>query len=159
MISTVRQSAKDEGSKEVSSPIWVQEVMSLYREFDSSKSEVINTIYDENIVFTDPIHELQGLKAVEDYFSHIGKGLNYCDFEFVSTCAVDECAWLRWVMTFSHPRLSGGKPIAVNGASELRRADKIYSHIDFYDMGAMVYDNVPVLGNMTRFLRNRLAPK
>ena len=35
--------------------------------------------------------------------------------------------------------------------------DKVEVHEDFYDMGAMLYEQLPVLGNVTRWLRMRLA--
>lgn len=140
-------------------PQWVSDVMSLYRDFDPGKSTLIHELYDDNVTFADPIHKISGVGALEQYFAHIGKGLNYCQFEFSDTCAVDDCAWLKWRMCFSHPRLGSGKRIEVLGATELRRTEKIYSHTDFYDMGAMVYEHVPVLGFAARKLKQRLGAR
>lgn len=138
---------------------WVRDVMSLYREFNANKSTLVHRLYDDEVVFSDPIHRISGISALEQYFSHIGQGLNYCEFTFSDTCATSDCAWLKWQMTFSHPRLGSGKRIEVLGATELRRTEKIYSHTDFYDMGAMLYEHVPVLGFAAKKLKQRLGAR
>jgi hypothetical protein len=45
----------------------------------------------------------------------------------------------------------------VRGVSHLKISDKIDYHEDFYDMGAMLYEQLPLLGSVTRWLRLRLA--
>lgn len=47
--------------------------------------------------------------------------------------------------------------ISVRGVSHLQIANKVTFHEDFYDMGAMIYEQLPVIGGLTRWLRNRLA--
>jgi len=138
-------------------PEWVQDVMSLYTEFDASKAELLRQLYADEVVFTDPIHQVAGIGDLENYFKHISQGLSFCEFEFFDTCAVDDCAWLKWVMRFSHPRLGAKKVISISGATELKRHKKIYSHTDFYDLGAMLYEHVPILGQVTKVLKQRLA--
>lgn len=157
--SDCKEIGESSAPEEPQPPQWVRDVMSLYREFDANKAALIHELYDDQVVFADPIHKISGVSALVQYFSHIGQGLNYCQFEFFDTCAVDDCAWLKWRMAFSHPRLGSGKRIEVLGATELRRTDKIYSHTDFYDMGAMVYEHVPVLGFAAKKLKQRLGTR
>jgi hypothetical protein len=60
-------------------------------------------------------------------------------------------------MTFSHSGLNGGKPVQVRGVTLIRFTDRIYYHEDFFDLGAMLYQHVPVLGSVIRYLNNRLS--
>jgi hypothetical protein len=60
------------------------------------------------------------------------------------------------MMHFKHPKL-GNRLISVRGVSHLQISDKIDFHEDFYDMGAMLYEQLPLLGNVTRWLKLRLA--
>ena len=39
----------------------------------------------------------------------------------------------------------------------LKFTDKVYYHEDCYDLGALLYEQVPVLGFATRTLKHRLA--
>ena len=68
-------------------------------------------------------------------------------------------AFVTWTMRFAHAQLRGGKPILVDGVSQLDIAgDKIVRQRDYYDMGAMIYENVPLLGFVVAGLRRRMAP-
>ncbi|MCT7655735.1 hypothetical protein MBH78_16005 [Oceanimonas sp. NS1] len=54
------------------------------------------------------------------------------------------------------PRLNGGRPVTVPGVSHLCFADSIYYHRDFFDLGAMLYEQLPLLGKGIRALKRRL---
>ncbi len=82
--------------------------------------------------------------------------LSDCLFEYLDEVVCVYAAYIKWVMHFRHPRLRN-RLISVRGVSHLKFSDKIEYHEDFYDMGAMLYEQLPVLGNVTRWLRLRLA--
>jgi hypothetical protein len=61
-------------------------------------------------------------------------------------------------MTYRHPRLKQGEPILVQGCSHLLWTDdKVFQHRDFFDAGALLYEHLPVMGRMIRWLKGRLA--
>ena len=61
-------------------------------------------------------------------------------------------------MSFSNPRLNGGEIIHVDGSSVLSiRDDLVEYQRDYYDMGAMVYEQLPILGSVVRYIRGRMA--
>ena len=116
----------------------------------------LSEIYADNIIFKDPVHEIKGLVAVEDYFSNICTDLLECRFEYLDEVISGNTAYLKWVMHFRHPRL-GTDIIDVRGVSHILWNDKIEYHEDLYDMGAMLYEKLPILGGVTRWLKSRLA--
>lgn len=116
----------------------------------------LGEIYADDILFKDPVHELRGLVTLEDYFTTLCADLIDCRFEYLDQLEHDNSAYLKWLMHFNHPRI-GSKTIDVRGVSHLCWSDKIDFHEDFYDMGAMLYEQLPVLGSVTRWLRMRLA--
>jgi esterase/lipase superfamily enzyme len=116
----------------------------------------LSEIYADNILFKDPVHEIKGLVAVEDYLSNISTDLIECRFEYLDQVLSDNTAYLKWVMHFKHPRL-GTDVIDVRGVSHIRWNEKIEYHEDFYDMGAMLYERLPIVGAATRWLKSRLA--
>lgn len=67
--------------------------------------------------------------------------------------------YLRWVMSYRHPRLNCGQLISLEGCSLLRwnGEGKVERHRDFFDAGALLYQHVPLLGTAIRWLQRRLA--
>jgi len=129
---------------------------SSFKDLKKADWSQLGNFYADNILFRDPVHELHGLVTLEDYFNTMCADLIVCRFEFLDQVADDNSAYLKWIMHFRHPRL-GNEIIDVRGVSHLRWTDKIEFHEDSYDMGAMLYERLPVLGNVTRWLRLRLA--
>lgn len=122
---------------------------------DSDLSQ-LGSIYDDRVVFKDPVHEIRGLVELEDYFTSMCADLSDCRFEYLDELVNDDAAYIKWMMHFKHPKL-GNRLISVRGVSHLKIGEKIEFHEDFYDMGAMLYEQLPLLGNVTRWLRLRLA--
>jgi esterase/lipase superfamily enzyme len=129
---------------------------SSFKDLKKADWSQLGNFYADDILFRDPVHELRGLVTLEDYFNTLCADLIVCRFEFLDQVVDDHSAYLKWIMHFRHPRL-GNEIIDVRGVSHLRWTDKIEFHEDFYDMGAMLYERLPVLGNVTRWLKLRLA--
>jgi hypothetical protein len=79
------------------------------------------------------------------------------NFTYQDELIDENSATIVWSMTFSHRKLKGGAPIEVRGITLVRFTDRIYYHEDFFDLGAMLYQHVPVLGLLIRYLNNRLS--
>lgn len=134
----------------------VNRLKSYYKDLHEADLSELHTIYADNVVFKDPVHKIQGLVELEDYFETMCADLSDCRFEYLDEIVTEDSAYIKWIMHFRHPKL-GNKLISVRGVSHLKYADRIDFQEDFYDMGAMLYEQLPVLGNVTRWLRHRLA--
>ena len=134
----------------------LKEFKDHFKDLQQADWSLLGELYADDIVFKDPVHELRGLVILEDYFTTLCTDLVDCRFEYLDQVVSDDAAYLKWIMHFRHPRL-GKDVIDVRGVSHLRWSEKIDFHEDFYDMGAMLYERLPVLGNVTRWLRLRLA--
>lgn len=135
---------------------FIERFKDYFRVLQDSDLSKLRDIYADNVVFKDPVHEIRGLVELEDYFTSMCADLSDCRFEYLDELVNGSSAYLKWVMHFKHPRL-GNRLISVRGVSHLQFSDKIDFHEDFYDMGAMLYEQLPLLGNVTRWLRLRLA--
>ena len=134
----------------------VERFKSYFRILHESDLSQLCDLYSEQILFKDPVHEIRGLVELEDYFTSVCADLSDCRFEYLDEMVSDHSAYVKWVMHFKHPRL-GNRLISVRGVSHLKLGDKIEYHEDFYDMGAMLYEQLPLIGSVTRWLRMRLA--
>ena len=134
----------------------IERFKNYFRVLHESDLSELGDLYSDQIIFKDPIHDIRGLVELEDYFTAMCSDLTDCRFEYLDEVVTENTAFVKWVMHFKHPRL-GNKLISVRGVTHLKFGDKIDYHEDFYDMGAMLYEQLPLIGNVTRWLRLRLA--
>lgn len=135
----------------------ITELQTYYQDFLRADTEALTRFYDKSLVFRDPLHELHGLDTVTHYFTQMREGLKRCEFEFDATTLGDGSACLPWQMHYAHPALNGGRDLTLRGCSLVRFKDRIDYHEDFYDLGAMTYERVPLLGALVRGVKSRLA--
>ncbi|GGD11542.1 nuclear transport factor 2 family protein [Halopseudomonas salina] len=131
----------------------------IFASLDKTNLSRVGEIYTPDVHFTDPLHEVHGLRAMQAYFGELYANVEDLQFEFHQCQSVTEGqGLLRWTMTYRHPRLAGGGPISVEGCSCIYfRDDLVYRHIDYFDAGALLYEHVPLLGKIIRWLKGRLA--
>lgn len=130
----------------------------FYTELSESRLDALAGIYHPKVIFEDPVGTHEGLPALASYFRKLLKSCVQCEFVIRHQQFSGADAWLNWTMIFSHKRLNGGDPIHVDGGSVLRiREGRVVFQRDYYDMGSMVYEQIPVLGRLIRWLRRRMA--
>lgn len=125
----------------------------------------LGELYSVDIHFTDPLHDVHGLADLERYFAQLYANVEQLRFEFhgYDTLTQSEdgqtgTGYLRWVMTYRHPRLHKGQPITVQGCSHLQwRDDRVYRHHDYFDAGALLYEHLPLMGPAVAWLKRRMA--
>lgn len=129
----------------------------FYQQFSASSIAELGQVYHPQVVFVDPIHQVEGLSSLQRYFENILHGVDYCHFEFTHSALADAQLFLAWTMRFRHPNLGKGREIVVPGVSHCQIAeDRIIYQRDFYDAGAMVYEHVPVLAYVIGKVKQRL---
>ncbi|MGU5794768.1 nuclear transport factor 2 family protein [Aeromonas hydrophila] len=133
--------------------------VALYQQLSRDELHRLPEVYANEVVFTDPAHRIEGLAALTDYFAVLYQRLAYCRFVITSQLLQGGQAWLGWTMTFSHPRLRGGAPVTVEGATRLEfdEAGKVCLHRDYFDLGAMLYEQLPLIGPLVRTIKGRLG--
>lgn len=129
----------------------------FFNKLDNTCTEKLYEVYTDNIMFSDPLHSIEGREALEAYFANMYANVSECRFQYHHRQRQGETAFVTWTMHFAHPRLAAGKVISVDGCSYLTFEDdgRVSRHRDYFDAGAMLYENVPVLGGLIRLLKRR----
>lgn len=136
----------------------VEKFTQFYQQLEPKDVCQLNQLYDENVVFIDPVAKHTGLAALQDYFDRLLKHTDSCRFDIKCVSDTQPRVFVSWQMLFIHPRLNSGKQVTVNGVTELEfKLDKVVFHRDYYDLGEMLYENIPVLGALVRLLKKRLG--
>jgi limonene-1,2-epoxide hydrolase len=128
----------------------------FYRELDQSSIAGLGQIYRDDIEFCDPVHCTQGLAQLQRYFASTMQNVDYCAFDIADMVQQDDSAVAVWTMRLRHPRLQRGETIEVPGTSHLRFDQRIYYHRDYFDLGAMLYEHIPLIGGAVRSIKRRM---
>lgn len=138
----------------------IEKLRQFYDEFAESSLDKLGDIYTEDVTFIDPIHQTNGLNDLKAYFKHTMGGVSQCHFAFDEQRGDNEVQFLTWQMRLIHPKLAKGREIVVPGVSELHiRDDKIRKQQDYYDLGAMLYEHIAILGFVIDKVKQRLVLK
>jgi hypothetical protein len=156
--------ASHERSRKMSTPLeqtqrhpLVQQLKEFYSGFSLDTITALDAIYTQDVEFRDPVHTMHGCLAVKAYMRRMATNMTHYRIHYVDELVGSNSAYLTWEMEVGHPRLKGGKPFLVRGMTQIKFTGKVYYHEDSYDLGALVYEQVPVLGVMARGLKQRLA--
>ncbi len=137
----------------------MKEFLDLYRILNRNNVDRIDEIYSEDIHFIDPAHEIRGLDNLLGYFKNLYANVEQIEFDFFDQISDKDSGYVCWNMTFNHPRLNSGADIVVPGSTHLKfSADgKAHMHRDYFDLGSMLYQHIPVLGYMIKSINRRLG--
>ncbi len=121
----------------------------------SNVSEVLEEIYTNEIEFIDPVKDINGLDDLTCYFANLYKSVNHCHFTINNYIPNGNQHSIEWEMKLKHQRLAKNKEITLDGASFIRfKNNKVCYHRDYYDLGALIYERIPILGLAVRTVRN-----
>ncbi|MGI1943576.1 nuclear transport factor 2 family protein [Shewanella glacialipiscicola] len=135
----------------------VDNFIELYQALNKNNLHLLGQVYGDDIIFTDPMHQISGLESLTQYFAKLYENVQHIQFEIKEVQQSDGQASLFWQMQYRHPKLNKGQLISVDGMSQLKFNDKIYFHRDYFDLGQMLYEQVPFVGGLIRLLKTRAA--
>jgi len=135
-----------------------EKVVRTFENLNPRHLQSLREIYARDICFEDPVRGIQGLDALIHYFETLFDDVEHLRIRFHRSVISEDGLFFSWTMTLEHKAFNRGKTIRVEGASYLKFRDgRIYYHRDYFDVGALVYENLPVLGGIVRLIRTRMA--
>ncbi|QFI36948.1 nuclear transport factor 2 family protein [Moritella marina ATCC 15381] len=150
--------ALNDTTLEQDNSLWLSHFIDVYTRLNKTNLHSLKKVYHHDIKFQDPLHEVAGIANLVSYFENLYTNLASCTFDITHQVLNDTEAAIYWDMTYIHPKLNRGKAITVSGHSHLKALDdKVIYHRDYLDVGAMLYEHVPVLGHAVRYLKNNIA--
>ena len=125
--------------------------------------EVCREFYSEDAVFVDPFGKIEGIENITAHYLNLYENVEEIRFDPLNTIIQkdddDFSSYqeiFEWRMTLVHKRLDSGKPVVLEGISFFRYENgKAVYHRDYFDLGAMLYEKVPVIGSLVRWVKDR----
>jgi ketosteroid isomerase-like protein len=136
----------------------VTRVQQYFEALTPASLDRLGTVYADDAWFKDPFNEVQGLAAVRRVFEHMFRQVD--GPRFVVTRAIEggDDAFLTWDFRF---RLHGrpDEEQIVHGATHIQFAadGRVSRHRDYWDAAEELYEKLPVLGTLMRWLKRRAA--
>lgn len=115
------------------------------------------TIYDAQARFKDPFNEVQGLPEIERIFRHMYVALEQPHFVITGQLVDGQQAFLTWEFRFRFKRFDTTTLQTVRGGShvEFNEQGLVTLHRDYWDAAEELYEKLPVLGGVMRWLKKR----
>jgi len=117
--------------------------------------EKLSQIYTQEVEFIDPVKDISGLDNLTTYFNNLYKSVEHCHFTIIRHITQHDLHAIEWHMKLKHRKLDKKNEILLEGSSFIRfDNNKASYHRDYYDMGALVYERLPILGSAVKTVRN-----
>ena len=116
----------------------------------------LQEIYTPDAAFKDPFNEVRGIQAIERIFAHMFVALENPRFEIRDVVVQEAQCFLTWDFRFRLRRFDRGEQ-CIRGGSHLKlNADgRIAEHRDYWDAAEELYEKLPLLGSLMRWLKRR----
>lgn len=137
-----------------------QFLVDCFNEYTGKNNEVLEKLYDKNVVFEDPLTRVEGFDQLVKYYEHAYSSVKQIHFHFKEIHESGSTLTCEWDMDLVIPVLSWGKKYTVRGASVItfsEESEKVIKHHDYLDIGSMVYERIPVFGRLIHQLKSRLS--
>jgi steroid Delta-isomerase len=127
----------------------------LFETFAPADVQRLGEYYRENAFFKDPFHEVRGLPEIQRIFASMFETMEDPRFAVTQRIANGREIVLLWRLSF---RLRGA-PQSLDGASHLRLDGQglVEWHRDYWDPAEGIYEKLPVLGALMRWIKRRAA--
>ncbi len=135
----------------------IENIVMFFETLTPQSVSRLGEFYTDDAWFKDPFNEVRGLTEVQRVFRHMYVVLQEPRFVITSRVVDGDQCFLTWNFHFRFRKFSPGVAQTVRGASHLKLcADgRIRFHRDYWDAAEELYEKLPVVGGLMRWLKKR----
>ena len=133
-------------------------VIALFEELKPADLDRLGEFYAPDARFKDPFNEVQGLAGIRGVFEHMYAALHEPRFVVREAIVQGGQCFLVWDFLFRFKSYTSAEQ-CVRGGSHLKYGPdgRITLHRDYWDAAEELYEKLPVVGALMRWLRRRIA--
>ena len=119
----------------------------------------IASVYAEDAYFRDPFNEVTGIAPIRHIFTDMFVRLAEPRFTIVETIEQEHSVMLIWDFDFRIKTLKPELKRRIHGTSHVRFAvdGRVHYHRDYWDAAGELYEQLPLVGGLMRFLKKRMG--
>lgn len=125
---------------------------------ESTARDNTTMVYAPDAYLNDTLKTIHGAPAIRDYFIKTAQGLDSMTVTFDDVAVSGHNYYFRWTMDTQMKHLAKGKTIRTIGVTLVRfdPEGRVLIHQDFWDSAQGVWDHVPVLGSVIRWIQSKI---
>ena len=137
----------------------VDRISAFFETLSPASLDGIGFVYAPQARFKDPFNEVQGLVAIEQVYRHMFASLQQPRFEVTGRVLQGRECFLTWNFLFRFQGIQPGVQQTVRGCSHLvlDGSGRIATHRDYWDVAEEMYEKIPGLGALMRWLKKRAS--
>jgi steroid Delta-isomerase len=137
----------------------VNAIVDYFEKLSPESLAQLGEIYDDSARFKDPFNDVQGLAQIRRIFSHMYDTLDRPRFEVVTRVTQGQECFLTWNFRFSFRGRGSQTEQCIRGATHLTLAPdgRVVVHRDYWDAAEELYEKLPLLGALMRWLKRRIS--
>lgn len=135
----------------------VDALVAFFETLTCASLDDIGSVYAPQARFKDPFNEVQGLDAVAGVYRHMFASLHAPRFEVTGRVLQGRECFLTWNFCFYFQSIQPSVQQTVRGCSHLvlDESGRIITHRDYWDVAEEMYEKIPGLGALMRWLKKR----
>ena len=132
-------------------------IVELFENLSPQRLPELAALYTDSARFKDPFNEVFGTAAINHIFAHMFENLAEPRFVVQQRLVDGAQVFLVWEMHFRFKRFDTTSAQVIRGGSHLLlSADgRIQDHRDYWDAAEELYEKLPLLGSLMRYLKKR----
>lgn len=132
-----------------------ERLIQLYEQLTPGHLSRLGDYYAPDVHFKDPFNDVRGVSAVAQIFTHMFATLDQPRFIVRQHIVERDQAFLGWEFHFRLRRWRPRVDQRIDGATLVRFDDQglVAVHRDYWDTGEELYEKMPLLGSLMRWLR------
>jgi hypothetical protein len=117
----------------------------------------LSEFYHPQARFKDPFNDVIGIPAIQHIFAHMFVQLVQPRFVVTNQVLQGQQCFLTWAFQFGFKGFKTGQTQTILGATHLvlNESGQITLHRDYWDVAEELYEKLPVLGGLMRWLKRR----
>lgn len=135
----------------------VTRVIAFFENLSPADVATIGQFYGPQARFKDPFNEVVGVPAIQGIFAHMFEALEQPRFVVTGRVVQGQQCFLTWDFLFAFKDFHKGVTQTVRGASHLVLDEQglVSLHRDYWDAAEELYEKLPVVGALMRWLKKR----
>jgi SnoaL-like domain len=135
----------------------VNDIVTFFETITPQSIARVAELYAPDAIFKDPFNDVRGMPDIERIYSHMFEALNAPRFIVTSQLVDGPACFLIWEFKFYFKNFDKTTEQTVRGGTHLLldAQGKITAHRDYWDPAEEVYEKLPVLGGVMRWLKKR----
>jgi steroid delta-isomerase len=136
-----------------------EEIVKSFFETLSEETSVehFTELYDESVSFKDPFQDVRGVTAVHAVFEHMYRNLDDPRFIIREYLKKESIVYVKWEFLFAFKNEEKKQSFEGVSRLELNDAGKVKEHIDYWDAAEHMYEKMPLIGSILRYIKRKIV--